>query len=120
MSYPVDIPGGRPPQVGSERFGLARLAREATLRVPGVVRTDPGPTGLFVTVGGGERLEGVRCVATKEGGYEISLRLVCALVPLPQLGDRVKAAVLSTAAKAGIALESVSVHVAAVAGPEEQ
>ncbi len=74
--------------------------------------------GLFITVGGGQRLEGVVCVAAK-GGYEVSLRLVCALVPLPQLGEQVTAAVTSSAAEAGISLVSVSVHVAAVDAVKE-
>jgi hypothetical protein len=119
MSHTVNTPPSRSLPVGSERFRLARLARETSLRVPGVVGTDTGPIGLFITVGGGERLEGVMCVATTGGGYEISLRLACALVPLPQLAEQVKAAVAATAADAGIPLESVSVHVAAVAGIEE-
>ena len=120
MSQPVDIPPGFPIAVGSERFRLARLARDAALRVPGVVGTDPGPAGLFVTVDRGGRLEGVMCVATKSGGYEISLRLVCGLVPLLALGERVKTAVGRTATNAGIALESVGVHVAALVEVEAQ
>jgi len=102
--------------VGSERFRLARLTRDAALRVPGVLDTDTGPMGLFVTVDGAQRVEGVMCMATSGDGYEVSLRLVCALVPLLALGELVRAAVRRTAAVAGIELESVSVHVAALAG----
>jgi len=104
--------------LASERFRLARLARGAALGVPGALGTDVGPAGLFITESGGERLEGVMCVATKSGGYDVSLRLVCALVPLLPLGERVRTAVESGAARAGIGLDSVSVHVAAVAGIE--
>ncbi len=119
MSQSADIQAGLPPAVGSERFRLARLARDASLRVSGVVGADPGPTGSFVTVSGGERLDGVMCVATGSGGYEVSLRLVCGLVPLPALGEQVKAAVQRTAGRAGIALESVSVHVAALVSEDQ-
>jgi len=106
--------------VGSERLRLARLARQAARRVPGVVRTDPGPMGRFVTVGGGERLEGVVCAAAKGGGYDVSLRLVCDLVPLLALGEQVRAAVQRAARVSGIALESVGVHVVALAGAQER
>jgi hypothetical protein len=112
MSQPVNMP----PVAGSERFRLARLARDAALRVPGVLGTDTGPMGLFVTVDGGQRVEGVMCMATSGDGYEVSLRLVCALVPLLTLGELVRTAVRRTAALAGIELESVSVHVAALTG----
>jgi hypothetical protein len=98
---------------------MARLAREAALRVPGVVGTDTGQIGMFVTVGGGERLEGVLCVATRTGGYEVTLRLVCALVPLIELSAQVRAAVSRTAVRAGIPLESVSVVVAELAAAEK-
>ncbi len=120
MSQPSNVVPGLPPAAESERFRLARLARDTALRVPGVVGTDTGSMGLFVTVGGGERLEGVICAATKDGGYEVSLRLVCELVPLLALGERVKAALRQTARATGIALESVSVHVAALTAGQER
>ncbi|MGI8713709.1 MAG: hypothetical protein ACR2NR_11105 [Solirubrobacteraceae bacterium] len=120
MSQPQNALPGFTPPAGSERFRLARLAREASLRVPGVVDSDTGPMGLFITVGEGERLEGVICAATRDGGYEVSLRLVCELVPLLALGEQVKGAVTRSAALAGIALDRVDVHVAALAGEEEQ
>lgn len=116
MSQPVNVPAAFPPPAGSERVRLARLARDAALRVPGVVGTDTGVNGVFVTVGGGERLEGVICAATTDGGYELSLRLVCELVPLVALGERVKAAVQRAATLVGIGVDSVSVHVAALVG----
>ncbi|MDQ6731601.1 MAG: hypothetical protein M3022_15255 [Actinomycetota bacterium] len=119
MSQPVNVPAAFAPPAGSERVRLARLARDAALRAPGVVGTDTGVNGVFVTVGGGERLEGVICAATNHGGYELSLRLVCELVPLVVLGEEVKAAVQRAATLAGIGVDSVSVHVAAVVGPSE-
>lgn len=118
MNQLADIQPSPSLPIPSERFRLARLAREASLRVPGVVGTDTGPMGLFITVGGGQRLEGVVCVSAK-GGYEVSLRLVCALVPLPPLAEQVTAAVTASAAEAGLPLESVSLHVAAVAAVTE-
>lgn len=112
MNGSVDIATSAP--AGSERFRLARLARDTALQVPGVVDTDPGPAGMMVTEGAGERLEGVLCVATKDGGYEITLRLICRLVPLPPLSHAVSSAVARAAAGAGMALDSVNVHVAAI------
>ena len=102
--------------VPSERVTLARLARSAALGVPGVVAADAGPNGRFVTHDGDERLEGVTAVADL-GGYEVSLRLVCGLVPLVELGESVRAAVVAAAAAAGLPLTGVDVHVAAVAEP---
>jgi hypothetical protein len=102
----------------SPRFRLARLARDTALRVPGVMRADAGPAGLFVTTGEGERLEGVTCVAASGGGYEVSLRLVCGMVPLLRLADQVRATVSSSAARAGIAVTSVTVHITDLAVPE--
>ncbi len=119
MSLSADPEPGLPGAAGSERFRLARLARDAALRVPGVIGTDIGPMGSFITAGGGERLEGVICAATRDGGYEVSLRLVCALVPLPALGELVKHAVTRSASLAGIPLDRVDVHVAALGGMED-
>jgi hypothetical protein len=115
----LSLPERERPKVHSPRLRLARLARHAALGVPGVIGTDSGPGGIFVTVSGDERVEGVRCVATKGGGYEVSLQLICALVPLPALSDRVKATVASMAARARLPLTSVSVHIVAVDEPGE-
>jgi hypothetical protein len=105
-------------RAASPRFRLARLARDTALRVPGVMRGDAGAAGLFVTTGEGERLDGVTCVAVSGGGYEVSLWLVCGMVPLLRLADRVRATVTSSAARAGIAVTSVTVHIADLAVPE--
>ena len=110
--------GRVPPE--SERFRLARLARDAALRTPGVAATDIGPTGTFITVAGSDRVEGVICVATTNGGYEVTLRLVCQLVPLPQLGEQIKAAIATAAAIARIQVDSVGVHVAGLDGMQVQ
>ena len=60
----------------------------------------------------GERLEGVSCVAAPAGGYDVSLRLVCGLVALHPLAERIRAAVMRAAAIAEITVQSVSVHFA--------
>ena len=49
------------PVGASDRLVLARAARAAMLAVAGVITTDTGPTGLHVTTGQGERLEGIIC-----------------------------------------------------------
>jgi hypothetical protein len=110
----ADIPSLAPAPIGSERVRLAGLAREAALRVPGVVATDAGPSGVLITEGARQRIDGVLCVATKDGGYDVTLRLVCGLVPLLALGEAVKAAVRRAAGVAGLQVESVDVQVAAV------
>jgi hypothetical protein len=102
----------------SERVALGRLARNAALRVPGVMRTDAGPDGRWITAGGGERIEGVTCTAATDGGYEVSLRLVCAIVPLPRLADQVRRAVAADAARRRIAVAKVCVHVADLVAAE--
>ena len=107
------------PPAQSERTRLARLARETALAIPGVLGTDTGPSGLFISVSDGERLEGVICAATQEGGYEVTLRLRCRLVPLPELSEQVKEAVASAARVAQLPLDAVNVQIAAVDEPEE-
>jgi hypothetical protein len=105
----------------SERVRLARAAHQTALRVPGVHGADGGPTGAFVTgADDGERLEGVRCVAAPEGGYDVSLRLMADVVALHPLGERVRAAVESAATHAGIKLASVSVHIADLAADDHR
>jgi hypothetical protein len=106
------------PRASSPRMRLARMAHDVAMRTRGVVRSDIGPGGLFVSVGDGERVEGVTCVAATDGGYEISLRLVCALVPLQPIAEQVRTVVGAKALTAGIHVVSVNVQVADVAGPE--
>jgi hypothetical protein len=93
---------------------LTRAAREAALRVPGVLATDTGPMGLYLTMAGGERLEGIVCAAANNGGYDISVRLIAGLVPLPTLSGAVAAAIERAAARVGVPCSSVSVHFADV------
>src|SRR5947209_14386192 len=120
MSLTATSPGGPGPEAVSPRLRLARAAKEAALRVPGVVDTATGPSGTFTVVSGRERVDGVICAASAGGGYDLSLSLVCGLVPLHDLAERVKAAVVETATAAGLRVDSVSVHIAAVADPQER
>ncbi len=122
IESPIAQPGDAPepqlaeeaetrPRVLSERARLASAALEAALAVPGVAGTDAGPLGVHVTgAGHGKRLEGVICAAT-DGGYAVSLRLICEAVSLHPLGDEIRTAVERsvTAALPGTALESVSI-----------
>jgi hypothetical protein len=119
MTDSADMPAGRSAPVGSERFRLAQLARAAALRIPAVTGTDTGPIGTFLTAGGGERVNGVLCVATKAGGYEVSLRLICSPVPLTALGEQVRAAVTRASQLADIPLDKVNVHIADVTETEK-
>ncbi len=96
----------------SPRVELAALTRDVALAIEGVVGLDSGAGGLFVTAGGGVQVPGVRCVAAPEGGYDVSLRLVCRVVPLPALADGVRAAVVTAAAIAGLKLATVTITIA--------
>lgn len=112
----LQSPGLPQAAIESQRIRLARAARTAALLVAGVLGTDAGPSGAFVTQApDGELLAGVSCVAAATGGYDVSLRLVAGLVALQPLGERVRVAVSTAARIARIELGSVSVHFAEVA-----
>ena len=99
----------------SERVRLARVALSAALAVPGVVRGDAGPMHAHATpVLESEPLRGILCVATADGGYEVSFRLVAELVSLHLLAQRVGERVRAGAKVAGLAqlLRTVNVHFA--------
>jgi hypothetical protein len=97
----------------SDRIRLARVALGAALGVPGVLAARAGPMGTRVTeTSAGERLEGVSCVAAPAGGYDVSLQLICGLVALRPLGQRIRATVMRAATIADVTAQSVSVHFA--------
>ena len=98
----------------SDRLRLARVSRAATLAVPGVITTDIGPTGLHVTTARSERLEGIICAANSDGGYDVSVRLIAGLVSLPDLSERVTAAINRAAVSVGVSCSSVAVYFADV------
>lgn len=106
-----------PPSAGSVRFRLAHVARLTALGTPGVVDLDAGPEGRFATVDGAQRLDGVMCVAVGEAGYEVSLRLVCGLIPLTALAQSVRSRLTAAAAGIGLPLAVVHVHVVNVREP---
>jgi hypothetical protein len=80
------------------------------LGVPDVISTDAGPAGLHVTSGSGEPLEGIVCAATSDGGYVVSVRLIAGLVALPDLSERITAAINRAAARVGVPCSGVAVH----------
>jgi hypothetical protein len=102
------------PVHSSDRLRLARAARAATLAVAGVVATDAGPAGLHATTARDERLEGIICAANRDGGYDISVRLIAGMVPLPDLSDRVTAAIHRAAVRVGVPCSAIAVHFADV------
>jgi hypothetical protein len=107
-------PGGT-----SVRVRLAELAAQTALATPGVAGLDAGPAGLHATVGGGTRVAGVTSAAAPHGGFDISLRLVCELVALPALGDRIRREITSAAGSAGLGVESVSIEIVNVVDPTD-
>jgi hypothetical protein len=76
---------GREPLV-SERLTLAQLARGAALGTRGVASLDPRPP-MAATAAGGERVDGLVCVAAPGGRYEVTLYVVARPVPLERLGE---------------------------------
>ena len=101
----------------SRRLALAQAALDAALGVPGVRGTDAGPFGVYMTAAAGQRLPGIVCAATRDGGYEVSIRLVADMVELPALGKRVMSAVRRAARTTGVSLDEVSVHFADISAP---
>ena len=101
----------------SDRVRTAQIARETTLAMADVVDLDSGPGGRFATVGGGTRIAGVTSVVAPEGGYDVSLRLVCEMVALSPLTDRVRAAIHAAAVDAGLMVASVTILVVEIAEP---
>ena len=117
VHYAAPAAAGKRPT--SPRLRLARLARDTALRDAGVLALDPGGDGRFAVISGDERIDGVLCIATVGGSYDVALRLICALVPLVALGERVRARVGEAATDAGLPLASISVDIAGVAVPGE-
>ncbi len=95
----------------SPRVRIAQLAARAATAVPGVVDLQTGPLGLRMTGGAGRRIDGVVVAALADGRYEVDLHLVCGLVALPPLADRVRTAVFEAAVAAGVGEAVGTVHV---------
>jgi hypothetical protein len=115
------VPTSSLPLVGgpSERVRLAQLARDVALKTHGVAGLDAGPVGAFATVGGGHRIAGVTCATAPEGGFDLSLQLVCELVPLRPLAGRVRRAIGIAALREQLAVQTVTIAVTDVAEPPE-
>lgn len=114
MDDSIAIRRSEAPVGSSDRLRLARAAWVAIPGVAGVISTDAGPGGLHVTTARGERLDGIICAAASDGGYDVSVRLIAGLVALPDLSDRVAAAIDRAAARVGVPCSSVEMHVADV------
>jgi hypothetical protein len=113
---------GQPaPVEPSERVQLARLALDAALGVDGVVSSDAGPLGTWVTADRGERLPGVVATALADGVYGVELHLVTEVVPLRPLAERVRSSVEQAVSSAGLAqlLGPVDITVEDVVLPNE-
>ena len=95
----------------SDRVRVAQIARKAALQTPGVVDLDSGTAGAFATVGGGIRIAGVTSAAAPEGGYDVVLRLVCEVVTLQPLAERVRLAVQTAARREQLELASVTIEI---------
>ncbi len=103
MTQPVAAALGPPMGGPSDRGRLARVALEAALAVPGVVRGEAGGGAPRVTVDPAGRLVGVAATAQRDGRYAVDLRLIADVVPLLPLADGVRARVQRAAAQAGLA-----------------
>jgi hypothetical protein len=111
---PARQPGPPPRAQGSARARLAAIARDGALAVPGVIALARRAAGssAFVTVGvDGEPLHGVLCAAGTGGGYDVSLEIEAALVPLVPLAAAIRASVIELAEADGLAdlLDSLSI-----------
>lgn len=105
---------------GSARVRLAALALEAARAVDGVLAADVGPHATHITTSGSITVLGVLVVAEPEGRYSIDLGLQARLVPLGALADAVRARVVRSVTRAGLAdlIGAVSVTFHDVAAPE--
>jgi hypothetical protein len=102
MNLQASPPSRGPASAPGDRTRLARVALEAALTTPGVLRGEAGPRALRLTVDRGERLAGVSATAQRDGRYDVDLRLVADLVPLHPLADAVRARVRASAGRAGL------------------
>ena len=95
----------------SDRVRAAQLTRAAALAEPGVVDLDAGVAGRFATIGGGTRVTGVTAAAAPEGGYDVAVRLVCEMVKLHPLADRVRTAIETEAHFHKLELASLDIEI---------
>lgn len=99
------------PPAESTRIRLARLARDEALAVDGVASVGPHRRPDRGTHGGGERIDGVVCVAEPDGRYGLALYIGAEPVPLYALAEQVRKAVATAAERQGLAAELGSIDV---------
>jgi len=111
----------------STRVLIARLALDAALALDGVAGPEAGPGRVWTTPAGSERLDGVVVTAVPGGRYGVTLHLVCELVPLHPLADRIRERLARAVTATGleealgpvdIAFEDVAPEPAGSGGPE--
>jgi hypothetical protein len=112
----------RPEAARSARVRVAGAALQAALDVPGVLGSDPGPSGRRVTAEPASgALIGVLATAQSDGRYAVDLSLVADMVPLPPLAEEVRARVRQRVdgEQLGDVLGAVNVEFAYVVTAEE-
>lgn len=105
MGTPPAPSAAQSPEPGlgeSPRAQLARLALDAALALDGVAGAEAGPARVWTTPTGGERLDGVVATAVPGGRYGVALHLVCELVPLHPLADRIRERLARSVSAAGL------------------
>jgi hypothetical protein len=110
-----DQPAGPAP---STRVTLAELARDVALTTPGVVELDAGVGGRHATVGAGRRVPGITCAAAPGGGFDLGLRIVCSLEPLPAIADWLRQEIAIAAGRAGILVARIEIDIVDIVVPE--
>jgi hypothetical protein len=99
------VKASAPGRAVSTRVKLARIAREAALGVGGVADVGSRRIPGRATSDGSERLEGVVCAAEPGGRYGVTLYVAAEPVPLRDLGEKVRKAVVASARRRGLAAE---------------
>jgi hypothetical protein len=116
------VSSDRPQEGRSVRVRAAWAALQAALDVPGVLGSDSGPSGGWVTVDPAfGPLIGVLATAQSDGRYAVDLSLVAGMVPLPALAEEVRARVRKRVdgEELGDVLGAVNVEFAHVVTAEE-
>lgn len=111
---PPAVSAGGPPAVASARSRLAQLALDSALGFEQVSRGVRGPGGAWTTSYADRPLDGVVAAAAAGGRYSIELHLSVAWPPgsLPQLGDRLRAAITEGARNEGLESALGAIHIA--------
>lgn len=103
------IHGAQPIPV-SARLALAELARHTAADSHEVASLDPRPPPAH-TVGAGEQVDGVACLAAPGGGYEITLYVIARPVSLHRLAGQLRERVRRNVEAHGLGDELAVVNV---------